>query len=328
MRTSTDTPLFINETAQQKTMSHSEAPHLSQSTHGPSETSPPAQQPDLTQIYLGLSSYPFVQDPEYQVGLATILGHPETPATAEEIEQNVDLVLQVQCFYFARKYDVPPVDPAGYGAWLKEREREREREQEEQAGAGGRTEDAAQPTLPLPLPVPTPQAQSQAESSGSVHEHSTAIAGLSSTRPADPTPQTQPQLPTQPQVPADDQQPPYPTSFAAIVDLITRNIPVPGIEEIPTTVLEPGSSKVDKTPRRRKPWEKETDQDEGSSSNEDDSKKEEEGDTAAGTGGVDTGGDSSHAAVIDINGHRETGTGVVNILKPNAVPDSGLLSKD
>lgn len=31
---------------------------------------------------------------------------------------------------------------------------------------------------------------------------------------------------------------------------------------------------------------------------------------------------------VDVNGHRETGTGVVNILKPNAVPDSGLLSKD
>jgi hypothetical protein len=31
---------------------------------------------------------------------------------------------------------------------------------------------------------------------------------------------------------------------------------------------------------------------------------------------------------IDLNGHKETGQGVVNILKPNAVPDSGLLAKD
>lgn len=44
--------------------------------------------------------------------------------------------------------------------------------------------------------------------------------------------------------------------------------------------------------------------------------------------------DSSASAVqntgsqVDVNGHRETGTGVVNILKPNAVPDSGLLGKD
>lgn len=304
-------------------MSQPEPTHFSQpSALGPSETeTSPPQQPNLTQIYLGLSSYPFAQDPEYQAGLATILGHPETPATPEEIEREVDLVLQAQCFYVARKYNVPVVDPTAYAAWLRDRERERESEQEAQAGAGGRIEEAGQPTLPL-LP---PQGQTQADSSSNVE--STATAPLSSTGPADPTPQTQQPPHAQPN--ADDQQPPYPTSFAAIVDLITRNIPVPGIEEIPTTVLEPGSSKVDKTPRRRKPWEKETEQDGSASlSAEGESEKKEGDDTAAGTSGVDTGGDASDAAVVDVYGHRETGTGVVNILKPNAVPDSGLLSKD
>ena len=52
-----------------------------------------------------------------------------------------------------------------------------------------------------------------------------------------------------------EQQPPYPSSFSEIVDLITQNKPIPGIEEVPDTVLELGSSKTDKTPRRKKPWE-------------------------------------------------------------------------
>ncbi|RMZ83914.1 hypothetical protein DV737_g1522, partial [Chaetothyriales sp. CBS 132003] len=41
------------------------------------------------------------------------------------------------------------------------------------------------------------------------------------------------------------QEPPYPSSFSAIIDLITSNKPVPGIEQIPDTVLEHGSSEAD-----------------------------------------------------------------------------------
>ena len=56
--------------------------------------------------------------------------------------------------------------------------------------------------------------------------------------------------------PTPEPQPPYPTSFSSIVDLITRNQPIPGIEEIPDTVLEASLSPPNKTPWRRKPWEK------------------------------------------------------------------------
>ena len=66
-------------------------------------------------------------------------------------------------------------------------------------------------------------------------------------------------------------------------------------------------------------------------------------DTVAGTGISVTGQDSGDMSksgpkgadsqaetedAIDVNGHRETGQGVVKILQPNAIPDSGLLSKD
>ncbi|KAI9859266.1 MAG: hypothetical protein M1813_007040 [Trichoglossum hirsutum] len=48
---------------------------------------------------------------------------------------------------------------------------------------------------------------------------------------------------------------PYPNSFAQIVDLITRGEPIPGIKDIPDTVLS-GKESESQTAKRRKPWEK------------------------------------------------------------------------
>lgn len=56
---------------------------------------------------------------------------------------------------------------------------------------------------------------------------------------------------------ADASEPPapYPTSFAHIVELITSGQPVPGIKEIPSTVLTGQGTEPAKA-RRKKPWEK------------------------------------------------------------------------
>lgn len=100
---------------------------------------------------------------------------------------------------------------------------------------------------------------------------------------------------------------------------------MPGIEEIPDTVLEPGSSKVDKNPRRKKPWEKDTPAVEA----ETETTGQEQGQPEAESQAASAGEEAPTAQEdINVNGHKETGQGVVNILKPNAVPDSGLLSKD
>ncbi|KAH4199190.1 hypothetical protein HBI73_072600 [Parastagonospora nodorum] len=48
---------------------------------------------------------------------------------------------------------------------------------------------------------------------------------------------------------------PYPTSFAHIVELITSGQPVPGIREIPSTVLTGQGTEPVKA-HRKKPWEK------------------------------------------------------------------------
>lgn len=65
--------------------------------------------------------------------------------------------------------------------------------------------------------------------------------------------------PTAPALPA--QEPTYPSSFSHIVELITNGQPIPGIQQIPDTVLE-GHDTPSSKPRRQKPWEKESKVDE------------------------------------------------------------------
>jgi hypothetical protein len=54
---------------------------------------------------------------------------------------------------------------------------------------------------------------------------------------------------------ASDPAAPYPNSFAHIADLIAKGEPIPGIKEIPDTVLS-GKESESRTAKRRKPWEK------------------------------------------------------------------------
>jgi len=56
---------------------------------------------------------------------------------------------------------------------------------------------------------------------------------------------------------ANEPPAPYPTSFAHIVELVTTGQPIPGIREIPNTVLAGQSSQTSQS-KRRKPWEKDS----------------------------------------------------------------------
>ncbi|KAL9029479.1 MAG: hypothetical protein Q9196_002279 [Gyalolechia fulgens] len=48
---------------------------------------------------------------------------------------------------------------------------------------------------------------------------------------------------------------PYPPSFSQIVELITKGEPIPGIKEVPSTLLT-GQESAPTTAKRKKPWEK------------------------------------------------------------------------
>lgn len=247
-------------------------------------------------IFRRIRSYPFHSDPSYQTGLSTILGHPSTPATPEELSSNPDLILQAQCFYFARKHGLNPIDVTEYKNFLALTSSIQSQPQVSR-------ETNETPPLQRPDPVPRPSAptpQTAASASTlSVQPHSQSIASPPALNPQDTTDPTAAAA-------SQDPSPPYPTSFAEIVDLITQNKPIPGIEKVPETVLEPGSSKQDHTARRKKPWEKPED-------------------TQPAPADATTTTDTENN---DIEIHRQTGEGVLRILQPDAIPDSGLLAKD
>ncbi|KAG7010184.1 hypothetical protein G7Y79_00001g004560 [Physcia stellaris] len=73
---------------------------------------------------------------------------------------------------------------------------------------------------------------------------------------ASPTLEVSPAQPS-----ANEDAAPYPTSFSQIVDLITSGQPVPGIKEIPDTVLS-GKESNPKSAKRKKPWENAAEQNE------------------------------------------------------------------
>ncbi|KAF2238450.1 hypothetical protein EV356DRAFT_529427 [Viridothelium virens] len=55
-----------------------------------------------------------------------------------------------------------------------------------------------------------------------------------------------------------EQSAPYPASFAQVVELISSGQPIPGIKEIPDTVLT-GQETESSTAKRKKPWERDPD---------------------------------------------------------------------
>ncbi|KAL4801541.1 hypothetical protein BDV18DRAFT_148786 [Aspergillus unguis] len=166
------------------------------------------QQQSQTELFGQLENYPFDSDREFAAGLAIILGHPETPASPEEIARDDDLVLQAKCYYFTRKENLEkPLNVANYKSWLDARR-------------------------PRPSSIDRPRDI----------DHSQASAtGLSGNMNQVPEPAAQ--------------EPSYPTSFAHIVELITTGQPVPGIQQIPDTLLT-GQGAASVKPKRSKPWEK------------------------------------------------------------------------
>jgi hypothetical protein len=91
-------------------------------------------------------------------------------------------------------------------------------------------------------------ATTETPAASSITEDSNAAVATSSIQSTSAPPQEE-------RKESKDAEPAYPSSFAHIVELITNNQPIPGIEEIPDTVLA-GHDEPSKAAKRRKPWEK------------------------------------------------------------------------
>lgn len=57
---------------------------------------------DLETIFSNVYSYPWAQDSDFQSGLSAIFGNTEQLASEDSIYHDIGLMLQAQCFYFAR----------------------------------------------------------------------------------------------------------------------------------------------------------------------------------------------------------------------------------
>ncbi|KKA21356.1 hypothetical protein T310_4606 [Rasamsonia emersonii CBS 393.64] len=182
----------------------------------PTDHSDPSQS-EVTALYEYINSYSFSSDAEFRSGLAVILGHPDTPASEAELTSEDDLVLKAK-----KKNITPPLDFAAYKNWLKSAA-EKSRGSESQSPEDTRTtSNDFQPQ----------------------HTTTTSSEGVMSSSPHS--------------VPSNHQktsEPAYPSSFAHIVELITTGQPIPGIQQIPDTVLT-GHETLSRVTRRRKPWEK------------------------------------------------------------------------
>ncbi|KAF7900976.1 hypothetical protein EAF00_003197 [Botryotinia globosa] len=135
-------------------------------------------------------------------------------------DQIRELTLRAQCFYFSRKKKID-INFDGYKAYL-----------------------ATHPSTSSFTDAPAPDSASLANDTSSSNtpnfDHENDLAPATTT--------------------ADEKAPPpYPPSFAEIVALITAGATIPGIRDIPDTVLtDQGTQPVAR--KRRKPWEKDVDE--------------------------------------------------------------------
>ncbi|EEQ91956.2 uncharacterized protein BDCG_07076 [Blastomyces dermatitidis ER-3] len=212
----------------------------------PTTTAPPPSSTTTTKTtsaspspYQAFHTYPFATDAEFKLGLGVILGKPAgTPATEDEVTGTRtgdgdgdggdgdgdeyaalggELLLKAKMFYFAKKFPsttTTPLTPKGYITYLQQ------------------LKNNPNPNPPSSSSLP-PQ---------SLPPSSAPPPPPSSTTTTTATP------------PQPHREPTYPTPFAHIVNLITTNQPIPGIQEIPDTVLT-GKDKPSVAARRRKPWE-------------------------------------------------------------------------
>lgn len=172
---------------------------------------------DLEQsaAFQALEAYPWDQDVEFQSGLSAILGAPGASFSSAEAE---DLAIRARCFYFSRKTALN-IDIASYKAWK-----------------------ARQTSPSVCVPSNLASASATAEQFPTVTTHDEVIASDPSTIRSGANATTSSQ--------AD-----YPASFDEIIELIRTGKPIPGIKEIPNTVLA-GQGTQARQNRRPKPWER------------------------------------------------------------------------
>ncbi|KAK5702988.1 hypothetical protein LTR97_003934 [Elasticomyces elasticus] len=137
--------------------------------------------------------------------------------SVQDPSQIAHLTLRAKCYYYARKAGAA-VDFDGYKAWVESQ-------------AHSENHRATDGTL-------------QAPTNGMLIHHSDLEEGYDAPANAESNGDGMTNAPK-------------PASFAEICDMISEGKPIPGIKDIPDTILE-GQASDSRTTRRKKPWEKDT----------------------------------------------------------------------
>jgi hypothetical protein len=195
-------------------------------------TDPDTSLNDTTYPFHQLDSYPWDEDPEFQGGLRAILGSVQDPAQVEH------LTLRAKCYYYARKAGTP-VDFNGYKSWVENNHS---------------NEPNPNPTsTTAPQPNGTAAHLSEHMEPGYVHVQTRTAAAERSEE------MIEERVEDEHIVEGGDggmAHAPKPATFAEICEMIAEGKPIPGIKQIPDTILE-GQKSETHASKRRKPWEKE-----------------------------------------------------------------------
>ncbi|KAJ3950560.1 uncharacterized protein N0V96_001710 [Colletotrichum fioriniae] len=234
-------------------------------------------------MFKAFDTYPWKRDKMFTSGLYAILGDPNT-----ENPQGTptDLAIHARIFYYAQRIGVT-IDFAKYKDWLAKHpdhtppdvlpEEYKTNNTSSTKGASSSSSSSTTTTAPAASSAAEPSTDDVPTLTSKLDNLNTSEATPanpattdSSTTPADEaTPSWQAAAPkadlyverkAQPQEGAPGQggdEPAYPMGFAQMLEMIQKGIPIPGIRQIPDTVVRDASVKpFGKRAVPKKPWEK------------------------------------------------------------------------
>ncbi|KAF5532101.1 hypothetical protein FMEXI_12651 [Fusarium mexicanum] len=179
---------------------------------------------DETAIFTAFDTYPWTKDKNFMSGLYAILGEPGQQNPQASL---ADMAIHARIFYYAQRIGVS-IEFSAYKAWLASNP--------EYQPPDVLPEEYRQRDVANASPVPVLDWQKAAPKTDLYVDRKTAAAQSGS-----------------------QDQPSYPMGFAEMIKLIQEGKPVPGIRQIPNTVVrDPTVKPVGARAVPRKPWEKDT----------------------------------------------------------------------
>ncbi|KAF5671287.1 hypothetical protein FCIRC_8738 [Fusarium circinatum] len=179
---------------------------------------------DETAIFTAFDTYPWTKDKNFMSGLYAILGEPGQQNPQASL---ADMAIHARIFYYAQRIGVS-IEFSAYKAWLASNP--------DYQSPDVLPEEYRQRDVANASPVPVLDWQKAAPKTDLYVDRKTAAAQSGS-----------------------QDQPSYPMGFAEMIKLIQEGKPVPGIRQIPNTVVrDPTVKPVGARAVPRKPWEKDT----------------------------------------------------------------------